>query len=90
MILFEAKISVIKITKVISGTLTSSDLIISKNPGTFLLSIKILSKPLPIDAQIKTDGSMPIAVPSRKLIIRALNRIANKFDKPNGIPTKSL
>ena len=79
-----------KITNTISGTLTSSDLITSRNPGTPPFSIEILSKPLPIDAQINNDGNIPIAVPNKKFEIRALNRIANKFDRPNGMPTKSL
>lgn len=87
---FETKINKIKIVNIISGILISSDFKISINFGIPSLSIKILSKPLPIDAQINTDGNIPIAVPNKKLIIRALNRIANKFDNPNGIPTKSL
>ena len=87
---FETKINKIKIVNIISGILISSDFKISINFGIPSLSIKILSKPLPTDAQINTDGNIPIAVPNKKLIIRALNRIANKFDNPNGIPTKSL
>ena len=87
---FETNINKIKIVNIISGILTSSDFKISINFGMPSLSIKILSKPLPIEAQINTDGNIPIAVPNIKLIIRALNRIANKFDNPNGIPTKSL
>ncbi len=87
---FSTKMITIKITKLISGALTSSDFIISVKLGNSLYSVKTLSKPLPTDAHIKIDGNTPMAVPNKKLIIRALKRIANKFDNPNGIPIKSL